>query len=146
MGQGVGGQVGLVAILGHHHVVGLALAAGHCGVRCVGQGDELLVEGLLGRGQLLAEGFLLALELGGAGLGGLGLVLLALFHQHADFLGDTVLIGLDGVGLHLQGAALGVELQDFGYALFDILYVLNLQSGNDFLGMILDILQLQHLD
>ena len=109
-------------------------------MRGVGQGDELLVEGLLGGGLLLGEGFLLALELGGAGFGLFGLIALALLHQHANLLGNLVLLGLDGVGLHLEGATLGVELEDFGDAFLDVLHVLNLQAGNNFLGMILDIL------
>ena len=140
VGKRVGGQVRLMAELGHHHVVGLALAAGHGDMGGVGQRDELLVEFLLGGGLLGREFLTFCFHLSTFRFLGLGLVLLALFHQHADFLGNLVRLGLHAVGLHLEGAALLVELQNLGDALFNILYILDLQSGNDFLSMILDIL------
>ena len=142
MGQRVGRQVGLHAKLANHHIVGLALAARHTRMRRIGQRDKLLVQLLLGSRLLLAKRLLLALQFGGTGLGGLSLLLLALLHQAANLLGNPVLLRLHGVGLHLQGAALLVELQNLVDALLHILDILDFQSGDNLLAMIFDILQL----
>ena len=144
VGQGAFGQVGFGAELRHNDVVGLALAPRHGDVRCVGKGDEFSVEVGVDGGLLVVEFLLLGLEVGGAGFLGFGFVALALFEEHAYLLGDGVLLGLHGVGFLLQGAAFGVETDDFGDALFDVFYILNLEAFDDFLGMFLYILQLQH--
>ena len=107
---------------------------------CVGQRDKLLVELLLGSGLLLAEGFLFGLQFGGTGFGGFSLLFLSLLHQHADFFGYFVLLGLDGVGLYLQGAALGVKGYNLVDAGFHIGHVLDFQAGDALLAMIFDIL------
>ncbi len=140
VGQRVGGQVGLVAEFGHHHIVGLALAHGHGDMRCVGQAYQLFVEALLRRRLLLAEALLLSLELGGAGLGLLGLFAQPLFHQTANLLGNLVLLGLHGVGFHLQGTAVGIESDDLTDTCLHVGHILNLQSGDDFVGMVFDVL------
>ena len=85
-------------------------------MRCIGQGDEFGVEVGIYSGLLVVELFLLSLEVGSAGFFGFRFVALALFEEHAYLLGDGVLLGLDGVGFLLQGAAVGVETDDFGDA------------------------------
>lgn len=144
VGQGTLGQDGFGAEFGHDDVVGFVLSARYGDVGCVGQGDEFGVEVGLDGGLLVGEFFFLALEVGGAGFLGIGFFAFALFEEHAYLFGDGVLLGFYGVGLLLKGAALFVERKNFGYAFFYVLYVLNLEAFDDFLGMFLDILQLQH--
>ena len=144
VGQSPFGQVGFGAEFGHDDVVGFVLAFGNRDVRCVGQGDEFGVEVGVDSGLLLVKFFFLCLEVGGEGFLGFGLVAFALFEEHANLLGDSVLFGFYGVGFLLEGAAFFVEGNNLGDAFFYVLYVLNLEAFDDFLCMFLYILQLQH--
>ena len=101
MGKGTFGEGRFGAKLGNDHIVRLVLALGDGDVRGVGEGDKLGVEIGLDGSLLLGELFLLSLEVGGEGFLGFGFVAFALFEEHAYFLGDAVLLGLDGVGFLL---------------------------------------------
>ena len=111
-------------------------------MRRVGQRDEFLVESLLRSGLLGRKVLAFSFQFSTFRFLGLRLILLALLHQCTNLLGYTVCLSLHSVGLHLQRAALLIETYNLGNALFNVLYILDFQSRDTFLTMILDILQL----
>ena len=74
------------------------------------QVGQLGVDGLA----LFAGTHELVLDLGDAGLGGLGFVALAFLHEPADLLRQGVALGLQRLFLHDGGAAGVVELGELG--------------------------------
>ena len=96
----------------HLGVVGVVLAVGHGLVGDVGDGGDEVEELLLNGGALLAQLGDALLVCGDLGLGGLGLVLLAVLHKKANLLGDGVAVGLELLDLGDDRATLLVQLEE----------------------------------
>ncbi len=110
--EGVFGELGLRTAHLHDEVVLGAGSLGNEVARDVRKENKLGLEfGIVVVG-LLEEVGGTGLEGGDLGLGGLGLLLLALFHQGADGGGRLFLLGEEGVGLGLEGLAVIVQGDD----------------------------------
>ena len=138
--KALGGEVARGAPAAHLGVVVLVLADGGGGVAQVRHAHQQGVQGVVGLGAGGAGRLQLLVDLAHLLLGGLGLVLLALAHERADLLGDAVALGLQGLLLGNQLAALNVKggellgiegrmavLHSLGYFVEMFTYVLDVQ-------------------
>ena len=112
---GLKGKNGRRAPAAHLDVVGFAGAHGHAFVWQVGHRQQQALQ--LGLDLLQARSGLLQLGFGRChlGLGGLGTVLVALAHQHADLLGQLVALRLQFFGAGLQRLAFGFQRLEGGH-------------------------------
>ena len=109
-------------------------------MRSVGQRDKFFVQLTADCRLLFAQFFLFCFQGGCLRFGGLCLFAFTLFHEGTDLFGYAVLVGFHRVGLSLECATLLVESDDAVYTVFNILYVLDFQTGDNLVAMIFDIL------
>ena len=140
--EALGGEIAGRAPAAHLGVVVLVLAHRRGGVHHVRNGEHERVHGGLGLGAGIAQGGKLLVDLAHRLLGGVGFVGLALAHERADLLRKLVALGLQGLflgddlaALHIKGGELlrregGVAvLHRFGDLVEVLAYVLDVQHG-----------------
>ena len=140
--EALGGEIAGRAPAAHLGVVVLVLAHRRGGVHHVRNGEHERVHGGLGLGAGIAQGGKLLVDLAHRLLGGVGFVGLALAHERADLFRQLVALGLQGLflgddlaALHIKGGELlrregGVAvLHRFGDLVEVLAYVLDVQHG-----------------
>ena len=139
--KALGGEVARGAPAAHLRVVVLVLADGGRGVAQVRHAHEQRLQRVVGLGAGGAGRFQLLVDLAHLLLGGLGLVLLALAHEGADLLGDTVALGLEGLFLGDDLATLHIE----GSELLRIERRMAVPHGlGHFIKMVANVFDIQH--
>ena len=133
----------LLAPLANFHVVILAVADRHVGVREVGQAQEDVAQLAVGLGGLAVQRGNLVADVAHLGFFGLGLFGLFLAHERSDFLGGGVASGLElldgGDGL----AALGIEPHDVAHLGGEILPAGG-EAFADVFGVVSNLSDIQH--
>ena len=140
--EALGGEIAGRAPAAHLGIVVLVLAHRRGDVHHVRNGEHERVHGGLGLGAGIAQGGELLVDLADGLLGGVGLVGLALAHERADLLRKLVALGLQGLllgddlaALHIKGGELlrvegGVAvLHRLGNLVEVLAYVLDVQHG-----------------
>ena len=133
----------LLAPLANFHVVFLAVADRHVGVREVGQAQEDFAQFGVGLGGLVVQRGNLVADVAQFGFFGLGLVSLFLAHKRTDFLGGGVASGLELLDCGDGLAALRVESHDVAH-LGGKLFPAGGEAFPDVVGVVSNLSDIQH--